>query len=119
MSYVVKKATDSIRASILSAVEKAGEAGQLTPSQAELPAFIVEIPGDTSHGDFATNAAMVFARTFRMAPRKIAEILTQNIALDGYLDRVEIAGPGFINFFVNPQYYACLLYTSLGWYWVR
>ncbi|CZT57554.1 arginine--tRNA ligase [Solibaculum mannosilyticum] len=109
MSYVVKKATDSIRASILSAVEKAGEAGQLTPSQAELPAFIVEIPGDTSHGDFATNAAMVFARTFRMAPRKIAEILTQNIALDGYLDRVEIAGPGFINFFVNPQYYADVL----------
>lgn len=109
MSYVVKKATDSIRASILSAVERAGEAGQLTPSQAELPAFIVEIPGDTSHGDFATNAAMVFARTFRMAPRKIAEILTQNIALDGYLDRVEIAGPGFINFFVNPQYYADVL----------
>ncbi len=41
---VVKKATDSIRASILSAVEKAGAAGQLTPSQAELPAFTVEIP---------------------------------------------------------------------------
>nr|WP_317413073.1 arginine--tRNA ligase [uncultured Solibaculum sp.] len=109
MSYVVKKTTDSIRATILSAVDKAGEAGLLTPSQSPLPDFIVEIPGDTSHGDFATNAAMVFARAFRMAPRKIAEVLTQNMALDGYLDRVEIAGPGFINFFVSPQYYADVL----------
>ena len=109
MSYVVKKTTDSIRATILSAVDKAGEAGLLTPSQSPLPDFIVEIPGDTSHGDFATNAAMVFARAFRMAPRKIAEVLTKNMALDGYLDRVEIAGPGFINFFVSPQYYADVL----------
>ena len=114
MSYVVKKTTDSIRAAILSAVDKAGEAGLLTPSQSPLPDFIVEIPGDTSHGDFATNAAMVFARAFRMAPRKIAEVLTQNMVLDGYLDRVEIAGPGFINFFVSPQYYADVLLDVAG-----
>ena len=61
-----------------------------------IPAFQVEVPADKSHGDFAANVAMVSAKTFRMAPRKIAELLLDAVSLDGTIfDRAEIAGPGF------------------------
>ena len=73
----------------------------------ELAPFTVEATTDASHGDFAANAAMVWARAFRKAPRMIAETLKENISLEGtYIDRLEIAGPGFINFFLSDRYYA-------------
>ncbi len=80
---------------------------QGTLPQAEIPAYVIEIPKDTSHGDFATNAAMVCAKTFRLPPRKIAEILTGCCDLtDSSFERMEIAGPGFINFFLNQCWFA-------------
>ncbi len=63
--------------------------------------FKVERTQDASHGDFATNAALVLARPCRMPPRKIAELLVPAIAAHPLLERVEIAGPGFINFFMR------------------
>lgn len=78
--------------------------------QAEIPEFIIETPADRSHGDLATNAAMVSARAFHAAPRKIAEVLTGCIDLTGTnLSKFEIAGPGFINFFYDSSYYAAVL----------
>lgn len=75
-----------------------------------IPAFLIEIPSDTSHGDFATNVAMVSARAFRLAPRKIAEEIQKELVFDGtYFDRCEIAGPGFINFFVSKDWFADVL----------
>lgn len=72
--------------------------------EAELPAYIIETPGDVSHGDYATNAAMLGARSFRQAPAKIAAALVSHMNFDGtYIDRCEMAGPGFINFFVNHK----------------
>ncbi|MBQ3928727.1 MAG: arginine--tRNA ligase [Clostridia bacterium] len=98
----------SLKKAINDAVAKAISEGSL--SSAEMPDFTVEIPADRSHGDLATNAAMVSAKVFRLAPRKIAEIITQNICLDGTkLSRFEIAGPGFINFFFDRSYYASVL----------
>ena len=75
--------------------------------EAELPGFIVEIPADPKNGDVASNLAMAGARTFRKAPRMIAEAITAHLPeLTGTnFDRVEIAGPGFIN-----------LYASLSWF---
>ena len=75
--------------------------------EAELPGFIVEIPADPKNGDVASNLAMVGARAFRKAPRMIAEAITAHLPeLTGTnFDRVEIAGPGFIN-----------LYASLSWF---
>ena len=74
---------------------------------AGLPAdYSVEVPGDTSKGDFATNAAMVNARTYRMAPQKLASIITARMNLrETDIDHWEIAGPGFINFFMKPHWY--------------
>lgn len=107
MSIAISTA-EGLRTAINSAISKAIEEEQLP--QAEIPAFTIETPADRSHGDLATNAAMVSARAFRLAPRKIAEIITQNISLDGtHLRSFEIAGPGFINFFYDSSFYAGVL----------
>lgn len=72
--------------------------------------FIIEVPGDRANGDYSANAAMVNARAFRCAPRKIADIILAYMdRTDTYFDRVEVAGPGFINFYLNDAYYADVL----------
>ena len=86
------------------ALERAVEEGAL-PASNELPDFVVEIPADTSHGDFASN--MACARPFKSAPRKIAEAICRHLDLSGSpFDRTEIAGPGFINFFLKDAWFA-------------
>jgi len=64
----------------------------------------IEVPGNPEHGDFATNVAMLMARAEKKAPRQIAEVLVGELGNgDGFLDRVEIAGPGFINFVLSRR----------------
>ena len=100
---------NNLKQAITNAFEKAQENGLLS-KEAQIPDFTIETPSDRSHGDLATNAAMVSARAFRLAPRKIAEILTSNISLDGTnLERFEIAGPGFINFFYARSFYSAVI----------
>lgn len=71
-----------------------------------LPKFNVEIPADISHGDFATNAALASAKAFRSNPRVIAEKILSKISLENtYFDKTEIAGPGFINFFLSGKWF--------------
>jgi len=92
--------SEEIYEMIMAGMGRAISAGKLPNEPA--PAFSVEIPADTSHGDFAVNAAMVSAKAFRLPPRKIAEILCEELIFDGTkIERCEIAGPGFINLFVN------------------
>ncbi len=68
----------------------------------EIPFFVVEVPGQEGHGDFATNAAMTLARPEKKSPKAIALALVAHLPQgDGILERVEIAGPGFINFFLK------------------
>lgn len=79
-----------------------------------LPDFVVEIPAETSHGDFAANAALVGARAFKSSPRKIAEALADKLTLDGSIfSKVEIAGPGFINLFLAERFCADVVRTVL------
>ena len=100
---------NNLKQAITNAFEKAQENGLLS-REAQIPDFTIETPSDRSHGDLATNAAMVSARAFRLAPRRIAEILTSNISLDGTnLERFEIAGPGFINFFYARSFYSAVI----------
>jgi len=90
---------------ILKAISSAVAIGNI--GNCEVPNFNIEIPADTKNGDLATNVAMVSARALRLAPRKIAEIITENMSLDGTsFDRVEIAGPGFINAFLNKGWFS-------------
>lgn len=67
--------------------------------------FVVEIPRDQTHGDFAANIAMVMAKEARMAPRKIAEIILSHLDTESsFIDRAEVAGAGFINFFLKSDW---------------
>jgi len=105
MSILVSKAKEQIKNAIVGAVDKACEKGLL--EKAELAPFSIEVPANREHGDYAVNAAMVWARAFRKAPRQIAEIITENCDFTNtYIKSCEIAGPGFINFFLNDNYYA-------------
>lgn len=98
----------SLKNALTQAFQKAISEGLLP--EAEIPDFNIETPADRSHGDLATNAAMVSARAFKAAPRKIAETITSVIDLNGTnLSGFEIAGPGFINFFYDPSFYASVL----------
>ncbi|PCH86043.1 MAG: arginine--tRNA ligase [Piscirickettsiaceae bacterium] len=62
----------------------------------------IEHTRDASHGDYASNAAMLLAKSAKKNPRHIAEAIISNLPADNDVTRVEIAGPGFINFFINP-----------------
>ena len=105
MSVIVDLSKEQIKNLILNAAETAVKNGEL--EGAELPDFTIEIPANRDHGDYAVNAAMVWARAFRKAPRQIAEILVKNINTENtYIKGCEIAGPGFINFFLEDTYYA-------------
>ena len=70
--------------------------------EAELPDIVLEVPPKKELGDFATNIAMQSARAFRKNPRLMAQELTQRIQGD-WLERIEIAGPGFINFYLKSN----------------
>lgn len=108
MSYIVNKVQDDLKKIIADASAKAAEKGVL----ASVPSgsFNVEIPADRANGDFSTNAAMAWARELRNAPRKIADAIIAEADLNGtYFDRVEVAGPGFINFYLGDRYYADIL----------
>lgn len=67
------------------------------------PNIIVEHTRDNTHGDFASNMAMMLAKPAKMAPRQIAEHLVAHMPDNNNVEKVEIAGPGFINFFLNAN----------------
>ena len=78
-----------------------------------LPAFNIEIPADRAHGDFAANVAMVSAKALHLAPRKIAEAIADALVLEGSsFDKVEIAGPGFMNFYLAQKWYSRVVRKS-------
>lgn len=108
MSKMVKEVENKLYEAIENAVKSAIENGDLP--QADIPKFIIEKPADKKNGDFSSNIAMAGARTFHGAPRMIAEAIVKNFSLDGgYIDRCEIAGPGFINFYLSDKYYSDVL----------
>ncbi len=108
MSLLVKKAKEQVAAIINNAAYAAIEKGLL--ENAERGEFTVTAPSSREHGDYAANAALVWAKAFHKSPRQIAEILSGEFKLDGtYIGKYEIAGPGFINFFLSDSYYADIL----------
>ena len=108
MSKMVKEVENKLNEAIAIAVEKATQSGDLP--EAEMPKFIIEKPADKKNGDFSSNIAMAGARAYHQAPRMIAEAIVKNFSLDGgYIDRCEIAGPGFINFYLSDKYYSDVL----------
>ncbi len=105
MTNLTKAASDQIREIVLDSLGRLVSSGSVP--REPVPDFIVEIPADKNHGDFAVNTAMVCARAFKMPPRKIAELICGEIVLEGtYFERTEIAGPGFINFFLGRRWFS-------------
>lgn len=108
MSKIVKKTEIELKNIIEQAVKKAVSNGALP--EAEMPQFNIEKPANKDNGDYSTNVAMSGARAFKKAPRMIAEAIVSCIDLDGTaFERVEIAGPGFMNFFLSQQFYSNVL----------
>jgi len=113
MANYVKLANEEIKEIMMSALGKLVADGEIPAMP--LPPFTVEIPNDTAHGDFATNLAMVSGKAFkeaglRLNPRDFAGKLCAAAILDGTMfDRCEVAGPGFINFFLSPKWFASVV----------
>ncbi len=105
MSDLINSASLRLREIIMDALGKlvAEEAVPAVP----LPSFNIEIPADKSHGDFAANTAMVCAKALRMPPRKIAEMICEKLDLEGTIfEKAEVAGPGFLNFFLGRSWFS-------------
>ncbi len=108
MSLIVKETQLELRRKIIDALGRA-VANEELPAE-PIPDFIIERPSNSANGGFSTNVAMAGARAFRKAPRAIAESIVNHLDLENSLfDKAEIAGPGFINFFLSQQYYTEIL----------
>lgn len=108
MSKIVSKTEDTLRNIIENAIKTAIACGDLI--EADIPDFIIEKPANKANGDFSSNAAMAGARAFKKAPRMIAEAIVNKIDLaETLFEKVEIAGPGFLNFYLSQRYYAEIL----------
>jgi arginyl-tRNA synthetase len=101
-----------IRTLVLAEIDAMMVAGDL-PAGLELAAVAVEPPRDASHGDMATNAAMVLAKPAGMSPRAIADKLAARLQADARIASVEVAGPGFLNLSLVPSVWAELLAATL------
>ena len=108
MSKLVKTTEEQIISAVTTAIKNNIADG--TFIEAEIPAFKTEIPADRKNGDYSANAAFMLSKALRMPPRKIAEGILEKIDLNGtYFEKCEVAGPGFINFFLKPEFYADIL----------
>jgi arginyl-tRNA synthetase len=113
MSDLIKTASEQLKELITNAAEQLSAEGALP--DVSVPEFNIEIPADKSHGDFAANIAMTGARSYKMPPRKIAELICGKINLDGTLfEKAEIAGPGFMNFFLSRKWFSDVVKTVIS-----
>lgn len=110
MANMIKLASDDAKEIILNSLGRLVANGRVP--EEPVPVFNIEIPADKSHGDFAVNVAMVCAKTFKMQPRAIADMICEEICLDGtFFERTEVAGPGFINFFLGKRWFSLIAQT--------
>ncbi|MDE7301795.1 MAG: arginine--tRNA ligase [Oscillospiraceae bacterium] len=113
MTNPIKSASNELREILMSALGRLVSEGKI--EAVPLPSFNVEIPQDKSHGDFASNIALACAKPLKSAPRKIAELICEAVILDGTsFERVEIAGPGFINFFLSRNWFSGVVSSVLA-----
>lgn len=113
MSDLINSASLRLREIIMDALGKL-VAEEAVPS-VPLPSFNIEIPADKSHGDFAANTAMVCAKALRMPPRKIAEMICEKLDLEGTIfEKAEVAGPGFLNFFLGRSWFSDVVKNVLA-----
>jgi arginyl-tRNA synthetase len=111
MRNPVASASLAAREAVDLAIRKAAALASLP--ECEIPGYTIDVPNESSHGDLAANVALAGARAFKLPPRAAADIIAANIELPGLFDRVEVAGPGFINFFFSRGYYSAVIGSVL------
>ncbi len=112
MSVLVKQTIKELRTAIMEAAGRAVADGAFP--EAPLADFIIEVPANKDNGDYSSNCAMAWARCLKSAPRKIAETIAERLDLsDTFFDRCEIAGPGFMNFYLRESFNACIIQDIL------
>ncbi|XJZ27178.1 arginine--tRNA ligase [Bacillota bacterium Lsc_1132] len=106
---IVEQVQNKLKQEIKAAVIKANLA-----AEGQIPDVILEVPKDKDHGDYSTNMAMQLTRVAKKAPRMIAEELIAHFDRSkASIDKIELAGPGFINFYMNNSYLTDLIPTIL------
>ncbi|MCC7469759.1 MAG: arginine--tRNA ligase, partial [Bacteroidetes bacterium] len=85
-----------LRVKIEESLKKLGISGEV----------VLEHPTELSHGDYSTNIAMVLAQKAKSNPKALAEEIAKNIPKSEYISRVEVAGPGFINFYLVASFFS-------------
>ncbi|MEC1539326.1 arginine--tRNA ligase [Bacillus subtilis] len=106
---IAEQVKDVLKEEIKAAVLKAGLA-----EESQIPNVVLETPKDKTHGDYSTNMAMQLARVAKKAPRQIAEEIVAHFDKGkASIEKLDIAGPGFINFYMNNQYLTKLIPSVL------
>ncbi|SJZ48637.1 arginine--tRNA ligase [Selenihalanaerobacter shriftii] len=108
MANLVNQVRSKLAEEIRSAINEAITAGELDLKN--VPEIMLEVPREEAHGDYATNIAMVLAGQAKMAPRDIAQIIVDYLTEVDLISKVQIAGPGFINFYLSNEW----LYEAVG-----
>lgn len=104
MNNMIELAKQQVKETVMNALGRLVAEGKI--EAVSLPAFNVERPADVSHGDFSCNAAMASAKALRNNPRAIGQMIADAAVLDGTVfEKIEVAGPGFLNFFISPLWF--------------
>lgn len=104
MNNMIELAKQQVKETIMNVLGRLVAEGKI--EAVPLPAFNVERPADVSHGDFSCNAAMASAKALRNNPRAIGQMIADAAVLDGTVfEKIEVAGPGFLNFFISPLWF--------------
>lgn len=109
----VNDAKSEIREIIMSALGILVTDGKI-PAE-PLPSFQITIPQDSAHGDFSANAALVSAKALKTNPRALAALIVENAVLEGTsFDKIEVAGPGFLNFFLGAKWFSDVVKNAIS-----
>ncbi len=104
MNNMIELAKQQVKETVMNALGRLVAEGKI--EAVPLPSFNVERPADVSHGDFSCNAAMASAKALRNNPRAIGQMIADAAVLDGTVfEKIEVAGPGFLNFFISPLWF--------------
>lgn len=108
----VKDAKNGVKEIIMDAMGRLVGAGKI-PAE-PLPAFQVTVPQDSAHGDFSANAALVSAKALKTNPRALAQMIVDEAMLNGTgFDKIEVAGPGFLNFYLGGSWFSGVITNTL------